>query len=100
MCLHTRRQVVKAGVIADLSRYKTTWHIRYPIGERVPETVELFRCGVRGWLNRVSLFDKRVEVDHLFVVMESLHDRLSADSGRKGGDRGEDGSFRHFEGRG
>jgi hypothetical protein len=36
---------------------------------------------------------KRIEVDHLEVVMESLHDRFARHPRREGCDGGEDGLF-------
>jgi hypothetical protein len=43
----------------------------------------------------VSLDDKRVQIYHLEVIVEKVHDRLASNRRRQRGDRCEYRSFRH-----
>lgn len=44
----------------------------------------------------MALFDQRVEVDHLLVVVEEVDDYLPCDVGRQGGDGGEARALEHI----
>ena len=67
----------------------------YPVGEGVPDAAELLGAGVSRWVDRVSIDDERVEVDHGDVVVEKVEDSGAGNACGQGRDSREDGPFRH-----
>lgn len=57
--------------------------------------MEFFGSSLRRRLDRVTLFDKRIEIDHFDMCMKGFEDSLARDSHRKGSDCSVDRSFRH-----
>jgi hypothetical protein len=96
VCLQTVLEVVKTAVIAYFSRHHAR-EIGDAISKEVPEAGVLFGGCVWWWFDWMALFDEGVEVDHLGVGAERLHDGLARDARREGCEGREDGAFRHLE---
>lgn len=93
MRLKAAGEVIEAGLVVHVASEHITWQVGDSVRQFVPDAVEFVR-GCRGRRFAARIVDnQRVELDHLRVTVQRLHDGFPCDIRRERSDGSEDRSL-------